>query len=213
MALPLIESMYPRHTYTITYPKNEGGAQDVTVRWKNGDAARIIEVKGSNKDFDHVFWTVSSFDFDNVPSPTATTWSYKNGDVVSGVPSSLEGCDTIYFLNAERDRDGKFMPDVSEFRYAVKWKKVRDYGMDLLIAGMECNSFWYATSDMMLDRFRGYAWHTQGGTTGQTTFPEDKDVRPRLMALFDFDGIPYATLEDNGKYLWHGIYPPGFIMV
>lgn len=205
MAMPVIRDIYPPLNYTITWPYSEDGGQDVTVTSCDGSETRLLEVKGSYKPFNSVFWNVDDFSWDKVPSKTATRESYMNGDVVSGVPDSLIGFEDLYYVNAETDLNGVFMPDTREYNFAVKWKKIRDYGTDMLVAGVKCNAYWYVTAPEMKDRFVGYAWHTQPGTTDEAKLGGTKDVRPRLVAVLDFSGISYASIH-NGEVEWHNPY-------
>lgn len=210
-ALPFIRGVWPSCSYEIDAPVGERGMQDLTVKWRNdGGVVRRIEVKGRGRRYGEVFWNWREFDYDRVPSPDATSESYADGDTVDGVPPDLEGCDTIYILNAE-NKDGKFMPPTDGGKYAAKWAKVRDYGWDIVVAAED--AFWYVSAPEMRRRFRGYGWHNQRGTTLKTcVYNQDSEKRPRIMALFDFDGLPYATQDGKDRYLWHGDSPPDFIM-
>lgn len=206
-ALPFIRTVWPSQ-YDIYTPLGERGLQDVTVKDKDGNAVKRIEVKGRDRKLADVFWGVDDFSFDNVPSPDATWESYAGGDTVSGVPADLEDCETLYMLNAETSKG--FMPPSEDGQYAAKWMKVRDYDWDVVVAGSD--AFWYASSSDMKERFRGYAWHEQRGTTSKScVYGQDSEKKPRLVALFDFNGLPYATVLGKHRYLWH-IYPPDYIL-
>lgn len=206
-ALPFIRTVWP-DKYDIYTPLGERGLQDVTVKDMDGNAVKRIEVKGRDRALGNVFWSVDDFVFDNVPSPDATWETYRDGDTVSGVPADLEGCNSIYYLNAETKKG--FMPPSNNGQYAAKWMKVRDYDWDVVVVGSD--AFWYASSSDMKERFRGYAWRKQPGTTSKNcAYPQDDENKPRLMALFDFSGLPYATVLGKHRYLWH-IYPPDYIL-